>query len=73
MEHSCHAANVGKAPANLLLSMERAKSVMAYLILQGANPTQLTARGYGMSVPIEDNKTAEGRATNRRTEVKILD
>ena len=68
-----HTDNVGKAAANLILSMERAKSVMAYLILQGANPAQLTAKGYGLSVPLEDNKTAEGRATNRRTEVKILD
>lgn len=68
-----HTDNVGKAASNLLLSMERAKSVMAYLIAQGANPTQLTAKGYGMAMPLESNSTASGKATNRRTEVKILD
>ncbi len=68
-----HTDNVGKAPANLLLSMERAKSVMAYLITKGIDSNRLTAKGYGMSVPIADNKTAEGKAQNRRTEVKILE
>lgn len=68
-----HTDNVGKAPANLLLSMERAKSVMAYLVTKGIDTNRLTAKGYGMSMPIADNKTAEGKAQNRRTEVKILD
>lgn len=68
-----HTDNVGKAASNLILSMDRAKSVMAYLIAQGIDPNRLTAKGYGMTVPIEDNRTAEGRASNRRTEVKILE
>jgi outer membrane protein OmpA-like peptidoglycan-associated protein len=68
-----HTDNVGKAPANLLLSMERAKSVMAYLLTKGIATTRLTAKGYGMTMPIASNKTEEGKAENRRTEVKILD
>ena len=68
-----HTDNVGKPAANMILSMDRAKSVMAYLISQGANPTQLTAKGYGQTMPIADNRTAEGKATNRRTEVKVLE
>ncbi len=68
-----HTDNVGKPAANMLLSMERAKSVMAYLISKGVDTSKITARGYGATVPVESNKTAEGRATNRRTEVKFLD
>ncbi len=68
-----HTDNVGKPNANLVLSMNRAKSVMAYIISKGIDANRLTAKGYGMSVPVASNKTAEGRATNRRTEVKILE
>jgi outer membrane protein OmpA-like peptidoglycan-associated protein len=46
---------------------------MAYLVAKGIDPTRLTAKGYGMSKPVANNKTAEGRAQNRRTEVKILE
>jgi OmpA-OmpF porin, OOP family len=68
-----HTDNVGKGPANLLLSMERAKSVMAYLLTKGIENNRITAKGYGMTVPIASNKTEDGRAENRRTEVKILE
>lgn len=68
-----HTDNVGTAANNLKLSMERAVTVMQYLISKGISPTRLEAKGYGMTVPIESNKTDEGRAQNRRTEVKILD
>ncbi len=68
-----HTDNVGKPAANQLLSMERAKSVMAYLITKGIDANRLTAKGYGMTVPIASNKTAAGKAQNRRTEVKILE
>jgi OmpA-OmpF porin, OOP family len=68
-----HTDNVGKADANVILSMERAKSVMAYVISKGIDANRLTAKGYGMSMPIADNKTAEGKAQNRRTELKILE
>jgi outer membrane protein OmpA-like peptidoglycan-associated protein len=68
-----HTDNVGKAASNITLSMERAKSVMAYIISKGIDANRLTAKGYGSSVPVESNATAAGRAINRRTEVKILD
>ncbi len=68
-----HTDNVGKPAANILLSMERAKSVMAYVISKGIDMNRLTAKGYGMTKPIASNKTADGKAQNRRTEVKILD
>lgn len=68
-----HTDNVGKPAANIALSMERAKSVMAYIISRGIDANRLTAKGYGSSVPVESNATAAGRAINRRTEVKILD
>lgn len=68
-----HTDNVGKPAANLKLSMDRANAVKDYLIAKGIKEERLTARGYGQTVPIADNKTEEGRATNRRTEVKILD
>jgi OmpA-OmpF porin, OOP family len=68
-----HTDNVGKPDKNKILSFERAKSVMAYVVSKGIDPNRLIAKGYGQTVPIADNKTAEGRAQNRRTEVKILE
>jgi len=67
-----HTDNVGKAEANVLLSEGRANTVRAYLLMKGIAPERVTAKGYGMSIPIEDNDSPEGKAMNRRTEVKIL-
>ncbi|MDB5203371.1 MAG: OmpA/MotB domain protein [Ferruginibacter sp.] len=67
-----HTDNVGKAASNLSLSLDRANTVRAYLLTKGIDPDRVTAKGYGMTVPIADNRSAEGRAQNRRTEVKIL-
>ena len=44
---------------------------MIYLIKKGANAKRLSAKGYGESQPIASNKTTEGRAKNRRVEMKI--
>ncbi len=68
-----HTDNVGKPAKNQVLSLERAKSVMAYVASKGIEMSRLTAKGYGMTKPIASNKTAAGKALNRRTEVKILD
>jgi len=68
-----HTDNVGSAPSNLKLSDDRANTVRAYLLMKGIDPLRVTAKGYGMSQPVSDNKTDEGRAQNRRTEVKILE
>jgi chemotaxis protein MotB len=56
---------------NWELSTLRALSVVRELIKQGANPSQVYAAGRGDSMPKGDNKTREGKAQNRRTEVKI--
>ena len=68
-----HTDNVGSAASNLKLSLDRANTVRAYLLTKGIDPDRVTAKGYGFSQPIADNKTEEGRASNRRTEVKILE
>ncbi len=67
-----HTDNVGSAASNMVLSQDRANTVRAYLLTKGIDPARVTAKGYGMTVPIGDNKTEEGRAQNRRTEVTIL-
>jgi len=67
-----HTDNVGKPADNMVLSQNRANTVRAYLLTKGIAPERVTAQGYGATMPIADNKTAEGRAENRRTEVKTL-
>lgn len=67
-----HTDNVGSAKSNLILSEARANTVRDYLITKGIDPNRVTAKGYGFTKPLDTNKTEEGRATNRRTEVTIL-
>ena len=61
--------NIGTAKYNAKLSLERAKSVMRYLVNKGVAQSRLKARGFGFSRPIATNDTAEGRALNRRVEL----
>ncbi len=68
-----HTDNVGTAKSNLILSEARANTVRNYLLSKGIDPNRVVAKGYGLTVPIASNKTDEGKAQNRRTEVKILD
>ena len=68
-----HTDNIGSEAKNKILSLERAKSIVAYLISKGIDPARLSAKGYGSMEPIEDNKTEAGRQKNRRSEVKILE
>jgi OOP family OmpA-OmpF porin len=64
-----HTDNIGSAAMNQKLSQRRAESVMNYLVQKfGVDPARLSAKGYGMTQPIADNKTAEGRQKNRRME-----
>ncbi len=65
--------NIGNEAKNRALSLERAKSIISYLISKGISEDRLTAKGYGSQSPIEDNSTESGRQKNRRTEVKILE
>ncbi len=66
-----HTDNVGKAESNQKLSENRAASVKKYLVSKGVNADRLTTSGAGADSPIEDNKTATGRAKNRRVEFKL--
>jgi len=68
-----HTDSSGADEYNLKLSQQRADAVRTYLIDQGVAPSQLVARGYGESQPIEDNKTEAGRALNRRVVMYVLD
>ncbi len=61
-----HTDNVGKAAYNLKLSQQRADSVKAYVVGKGIDASRITTKGYGLTQPVADNKTAEGRAQNRR-------
>lgn len=63
--------NTGKADDNLKLSDERAKSVLAELVKRGIEESRLKAEGYGDQFPVADNKTEEGRAMNRRIDVRV--
>jgi outer membrane protein OmpA-like peptidoglycan-associated protein len=66
LELQGHTDNIGGAAFNLALSQKRADSVKTYLTSAGINGSQLTAKGYGLTVPVADNTTPEGRANNRR-------
>lgn len=67
-----HTDNVGTAADNQKLSEARAKSVVTYLVQNGVLQNRLQAKGFGATKPVADNKTEEGRAQNRRTELKVL-
>lgn len=67
-----HTDSVGSDSYNQKLSDKRAHSVVEYLIQQGVPRSNfVSVSGAGESQPVADNKTADGRAQNRRTEIKI--
>lgn len=67
MEIQGHTDSSGRAAANNALSQQRADAVRAVLVNEmGVNGANITAKGYGSSQPVADNKTVEGRAQNRR-------
>jgi outer membrane protein OmpA-like peptidoglycan-associated protein/tetratricopeptide (TPR) repeat protein len=68
---SGHTDNAGKPADNMTLSNNRAKAVVSYLINNKINPARLSFKGFGETKPVADNKTEEGRARNRRTELKV--
>ncbi len=64
--------NLGPNSYNLKLSERRSKTVKNYLVAHGVSASRLVVKGYGSKNPIGDNKTASGRAMNRRIEFKVL-
>ena len=63
--------NAGNAAKNQLLSQQRAEAVKKYLAAQGIDASRMNAGGHGADTPVADNKTAAGRAKNRRVELHI--
>ena len=67
-----HTDNVGTEAFNLTLSERRANAVRQYFVEQGIEGERLKATGFGQNKPIADNKTAAGKAKNRRVELKPI-
>lgn len=66
-----HTDSDGSEQYNLELSQRRAQSVAQYLIGQGLNPQRFAVQGMGESQPIATNATPEGKAQNRRVEIRV--
>lgn len=66
-----HTDNIGSEKYNQSLSEKRAQTVKNYLVSKGVDASRLTVVGYGETKPMADNKTADGRAMNRRIEFKV--
>ncbi|MDX9847539.1 MAG: OmpA family protein [Tenuifilaceae bacterium] len=67
-----HTDNVGSAAVNQKVSEDRARSVAQYVIDQGIPAERVVSKGYGFSKPKASNRTAEGRAQNRRVDFTII-
>ncbi|RJP93932.1 MAG: outer membrane beta-barrel domain-containing protein [Desulfobacteraceae bacterium] len=67
-----HTDNVGSPAYNQKLSEKRAWAVKNYLLKKGINKDRLTSKGFGFNSPAATNNTAEGKALNRRVEIKPL-
>lgn len=67
-----HTDNIGDPSANLNLSKDRAETVRQVLISLGVESNRIEAKGYGKNHPRADNNTLEGRALNRRVEVRLI-
>ncbi len=73
IEISGHTDNVGSLEYNQTLSENRARAVVEYLINSSVANERITCKGYGFSDPVVSNDTEEGKAQNRRTELKIIE
>lgn len=69
---SGHTDNVGQDKDNLVLSNNRAKAVVDYLISKGIAAGRLSFKGFGATKPVADNSSEAGRAQNRRTELSVM-
>jgi|TARA_B110000444_G_scaffold188618_1_gene177957 outer membrane protein OmpA-like peptidoglycan-associated protein len=71
IELASHTDSDGDNKSNMLLSQRRSESVKTYLVNKGINIERIEAQGYGEKQPKASNETKIGKATNRRTEVRI--
>jgi OOP family OmpA-OmpF porin len=67
-----HTDSVGTDAYNQALSVRRAEAVKAYFISRGVEGNRVYTEGKGEKQPVADNKSADGRAKNRRTEIEVI-
>jgi cytochrome c oxidase subunit II len=72
LEIDGHTDNTGDPQKNKKLSQERAQAIVNALVKKGINKKRLIAKGFGGEVPVSDNNTEEGKAKNRRVEIKKI-
>lgn len=72
IEISGHTDNTGDLQANQILSEERARNVVNYLLEKGVSSERISSVGLGPNKPIDTNDTPEGRQNNRRIEMRIV-
>lgn len=72
IELAGHTDSDGSAESNLKLSKDRANAVKAYLTKKGISSSRVQTVGYGETKPVESNSTEQGKARNRRTEVRVI-
>ena len=66
-----HTDNTGSLEANQALSESRADAVKSYLISKGLPTNRIESKGFGQTQPIAENKTAAGKAQNRRVQIVL--
>jgi OOP family OmpA-OmpF porin len=67
-----HTDSIGTDAYNQKLSIRRAEAVKAYLMSKGVEANRIYTEGKGEKQPVADNRTAEGRAKNRRVEIEVV-
>ena len=67
-----HTDWIGTEEYNQKLSVRRAEAVKAYMVSKGIEANRVYTEGKGEKQPVADNKTAEGRAKNRRVEIEVV-
>jgi WD40 repeat protein/outer membrane protein OmpA-like peptidoglycan-associated protein len=72
IEVAGHTDIIGGIAANKTLSQRRAESVVNYLVSKGCASRNLSSRGYGANVPVANNESDDGRARNRRVELRFV-
>jgi len=72
VEVSGHTDNVGTEAVNQRISEQRAQNVASYLIGQGLQRERFEVAGYNFRHPVADNSTEQGRALNRRVEIRLI-